>query len=73
MSCEFSYGRRGRRGGSPVREKRKKIGVVKERRQFRRELARLCRRWHNAWPGQRIRPKIINKLKEEAARLALSV
>lgn len=64
----MAKGRGGKRGGSPQRrEKKTPPKVVGERRKLRQAIAKFCHRWHSAWPG-RIPPKVINRLKEEAAK-----
>ncbi len=64
-----SYGRQGRRGGSPKKEKKTCGKTVEFRREFRRKLALFCRCWHNAQPADskaRVPSYLIKQLKEEA-------
>ncbi len=66
MPC-ITNGRAGSRGKLARKEEKKCGKEVVRRREFRRKLAKLCLRWHNAWRGkQRIPKGLIESLKKEA-------
>lgn len=74
MPCT-SYGRQGRRGGSPKREKKTKGDDMVLQRARRRKLAVLCReRWRDRRKSDsraRIPPFIVKQLKAEVATLKM--
>ncbi len=67
MPCT-SYGRQGRRGGSPKREEKTVGAIFLSNRKMRQKFENLRRKWHekseNA--GLRVPPELIHRFKQEA-------